>query len=809
MNKTHKRRKKSFFHFSSFVKILLIIILMIIVLMGTFAATYVLAVLQDAPKIDPENYRSQINETSKVYSDDEQLVETLVLNEFSEYVELSKIPKDLQHAVIAIEDERFYSHNAVDFKRVAGALVHDIKTGSLQQGASTLTMQLAKNLYTGSQKSLERKLTDVYYAYALESELTKDQILEAYLNSAGFSKGTVGVQAAAKTFFNKDVSELNLAECALVAGITNRPEKYSPYNTEVISPEDDLENIQLILTPVSSEFVNSEEVLNVANSLYELGKIDSFDLSQIQKNQVTPVKAVFNPTSKERQTLILQLMLKQKYITQEQYDEAINTPIVINLGTRNEKGISSFFVDEVKEETKAILKDLGYSEEDANNKLYSGGFKIYSSMNVEIQKHMDETVSNASLFPGNYINDEGIPQPQVASVIMDPHTGEVKGLIGGRGISGSANLNRADEPRQPGSSIKPISVYMTAFEDGATIGDVYKDAPIGSISPAYKKWNPKNVGSYRGWTTIRNLIKYSSNVGTIQVARDIGSDRNAAANTKNTFSKAVDEPKAAQMIMDNLENIGVTTLDRENDANFSALALGGMTNGISPLQMAGAYTPLANDGIYEKPTFVNKIVAPSGDTIYEKKDEGKKAMSKENAFILTTALEDVVKSSTGTSANFSKMSIAGKTGTTNQQKEVWFVGYTPYYVCSVFIGKDQKEKSQNLRFPSSVAAKLWREFMQPIHEDLENKEFEQPENVVKKYVKGSGRSDYFVEGTEPHFTNKLYWGSESTTKSTKKDSDDSDKDKKSDSKNNNNEKPKTSTKSSKSNDSDYRTGNIN
>ncbi|RVU54562.1 transglycosylase domain-containing protein [Anaerosphaera multitolerans] len=820
MKKTQKHRKKSSFYFSSFFKILILTIIMAIVLVGTIFGTYVLAVLQDAPKIDPENYRSQINETSKVYSDNGQLIQTLVLNEFSEYVTLDKIPQNLQNAVIAVEDERFYKHSAVDFKRVIGAFVYNLRTGTLGQGASTITMQLAKNLYTGSQKSVERKLTDVYYAYALESVLSKEQILEAYLNSAGFSKGTVGVQAAAKTFFNKDVSELSLAESALVAGITNRPEKYSPYNSEYITAEDNLENIQLVLTPVSEEFVNSEETLQIAENLHELGKIDSFELSQIQQNQLTPVKAVFNPTSKERQELILDLMLKQKYITKEEHDEAVNAPIEINLGERKEKGISSFYVDMVKEEVKDILKDLGYTEEDVEKKLYTGGLEIHSSMNVEIQKHMEETVSNTSLFPGTYTNDKGILQPQIGSVLMDPHTGEVKGLIGGRGIAGASMLNRATDPRQPGSSIKPISVYMTAFEDGATIADVYKDSPITTL---YPKWNPKNVGSYMGWTTIRNLIKRSSNVGAILVARDIGSDRDAAANKNNTYSKEVDEEKAMEMIMENLENIGVSTLvwpdtpenedktykdSKSNDANTSSLALGGMTRGISPLEMAGAYTPLANEGIYQKPTFVNKIISPMGDTIYEKKDEGKEAMSKENAFILTTALEDVVKSGTGTAANFPNMPIAGKTGTTTGPKEVWFVGYTPYYVCSVFIGKDKTEERQILNTSSSTPARIWKEIMRPIHEDLEDKEFEQPDGVVKKYAKGTGRSDYFVEGTEPHFTNKLYWNAPSES-STKKDSKD-DKDKSSDNKSkSSDDKSKDSTKSSKSDNSNYRTNSIN
>ena len=800
MKKNRKRKTQGMLRFSSIIKILLILLLIVIITLGTFLGAYVLSVLKQAPPIEPENYRNQINETSKVYDDQNNLVQTLVLNEFSEYVTLDKIPKDLQRAVISVEDERFYEHNAVDFKRVVGALAHDLKTRSMQQGASTITMQLAKNLYTNQAKSLDRKLTDVYYAFELESVLSKDQILEAYLNSAGFSKGTVGVQAAAKTFFNKDVTELNLAESALVAGITNRPEKYSPYNRENISPGDNLEDIQIVLRPVGENETNSEETLQISKKLLELGIIDDFELKQIENNSIVPIKAVFNPVSKQRQELILGLMLKQKYITEEEYNEAMNTAIKINLGQRKEKGISSFYVDEVKKETISILKTLGYSQEDATNKLYTGGFIIESSMNLEMQKKVEAVVSNPANYPGNFTDEKGNPQPQVAAVIMDPHTGEVKALIGGRGIVGSSNLNRATTPRQPGSSIKPISVFMTAFEDGATAADVYLDSPLNGTKLPYK---PKNVGSYQGWTTIRNLLVRSSNVGAYLVARDVGSDRTNKSNTGPAYSQAIDEKKATEQIMKNLENIGVSTLvwpkdnPTRNDANFSALSLGGMTKGISPLEMAGAYTPLANEGTFMKPTFVQKITTSSGEVIYENKQEGKKAMSEQNAYLLTNILEEVVSKSTGRNANFGRMHIAGKTGTTNNKKEAWFVGYTPYYVGSVFLGRDDHKP---LPFSSSTAASLWREIMKPIHEDLEDKAFEMPHGISKQYIKGTGRSELIVDGTTPHFTDKMYKYRPKPQPKKTESSDDKDKDKDSDKKKDNDSKNKSSSKKNE----DYR-----
>lgn len=816
MKKTQKRKKHGMLRFSSLVKILLILLLVVCITLGTFLGAYVLSVLKQAPPIDPENFRNEINESSKVYDDQGKLIQNLVLNEFSEYVTLDMIPKDLQRAVIAVEDERFYDHNAVDFKRAIGALVHDLKTRSLEQGASTITMQLAKNLYTSQAKSLDRKLTDVFYAYELESTLTKDQILEAYLNSAGFSKGTVGVQAAAKTFFNKNVTDLNLAECALIAGITNRPEKYSPYTREPLTLKDNLETVQISLRPTGKDETNSKQTIEIGKKLLELGRIDDFEYKQILNNALVPTKAVFNPESKKRQELILGLMLKQGYITKDEYNEAMNTPIELNLGQRKEKGISSFYVDEVKKETVSILRKLGYSQEEAQNKLYTGGFLIHTSMDLDLQKKVEEIVSNPNIYPNNATNENGIPYLQIASVILDPKTGEVKSLIGGRDIAGSSNRNRATTPRQPGSSIKPISTYMTALEDGATAADVYYDQSLKNSNLPYKPSNDSN--SYQGWTTIRNLLVRSSNVGSYLVARDIGSNRNSKSNTGSKYSRDVNEQKAVEKIVENLKKLGITTIvspkdnPTTNDYNFSALALGGMTYGISPLQMAGAYTPLANEGIYEKPSFVQKITSSSGEVIYENKHEGKRVMSAQNAYILTDMLEDVVKKSTGRNANFARMHLAGKTGTTNSKKEAWFVGYSPYYVCSVFLGRDD-HKPINLY--GANAASIWRDIMQPIHEDLEDKDFPMPDGISKKYVKGTGRTELIVDGTEPHFTNKMYSYRPKPKKvytddddDDKKDSDKKGRDRKDSDRDSDRDSYRSSGKKSKDRDSDKKPARV-
>lgn len=770
MKKSNKK-PRGMIKFSSILKILILIVVALIIVFGTILTSAVIGIFKNAPEINPKDYRSQIAETSKIYTDDGTLIETLISDQFSEFVPAEDMPENLKNAIIAIEDERFYEHNGVDFKRVAGAIVYDLQTRSFAQGASTITMQLAKNIYTSSTKSVVRKITDIYYAYQIENALSKEQILEAYLNTASFSKGTVGVQAASKTFFDKDVSELDLAECALLAGVTNLPEKYTPYNTMEITKDDDLSQIELVMLPKNSNSEeNSDFIIDVGQQLLDIGRIDNFTMIQIKNNIVVPVKAIFNETSKERQAKVLEKMAKRNLITEEQYKEALAEPIDINIGSRKESGISSFYTDVVQKEVKKILIESGYSEEEATNKLFNGGLKIYIPMDLKVQRQLEETVANPRYYYGTFRDKNGIIQPQVSSVIIDQNSHEVKALVGGRDVSGGQLLNRAIVPRQPGSSIKPISVYLTAFNNGATAGDVYLDAKMPEKLFGH---SPKNAGNYyQGWTTLRNLLRQSSNVGVYQIARDISADKDARINTSSTYTKSYDDDVSINKMIDTLKSIGVTSIvtkednPKYNDMAYAPLTLGGMSYGISPLEMAGAYTALSNMGKYSDPIVVTKIESSTGDVIYEAKPEEKEITSEQNAYIITDMLRDVVRRGTGKNAAFSGQDIAGKTGTTTDKTNVWFVGYTPYYTCSVWIGND---KNQNLSFGSSQAAYLWKQIMREVHEGLDKKEFEQPDGIYTKYV--NGRRELFVDGTEPHYTNKLGWYRRSLKKKEDKDND--------------------------------------
>lgn len=806
MKDNRNNKPRGMIKLSSIIKILLLIVVAAIIILGSLVTSIVLGIFKKAPVIEPSEYRSQLSETSRIYSSDGKLIESLISDQFSEFVPYEDIPKDLVNAIVAIEDERFFEHNGVDYKRVVGAIVHDIKTRSFEQGASTITMQLAKNLYTSFSKSVVRKITDVYYSYQIEQDLSKEQILEAYLNSAGFSKGTVGVQAAAKTFFNKDVSELDLAECALIAGVTNLPEKYTPYNTQELNESDDLGNIEIVLLPKNENSEpNSDEIIRIAKNLNELGQIDNFDLIQIQNDMIVPVKAVFNETSQERQRLVLKRMLNQGLINQEDYDRALNEKIEINIGSRKESGISSFYTDVVQKNAIKILTESGYSQEEATNKLFNGGLKIYTPMDINMQRTLEDVVSNPRYYYGGFTDKNGIIQPQVASVIIDQKTHEVKALVGGRNVSGGRLLNRALVPRQPGSSIKPISVYLTALNNGATAGDVYLDQKMPEKLFGH---SPRNSGNYyQGWTTIRNLLRQSSNVGAYQVARDISADKDAKVNRNSTYSKAYNDEESINKMVETLKSIGISTIVEKddnptwNDMDYAPLTLGGMSYGISPFEMAGAFTAISNGGKYANPYVITKIESNTGEVIYQVDPKEKEVTSPQNAYILTDMLKDVVRRGTGRNASFPGQEVAGKTGTStdehNGRKDVWFIGYTPYYTCSVWIGND---KNQRLAFGSTQSAYLWKQIMKSVHQDLDRKEFEEPEGIYTKY--SSGRREIFAEGTKPHYTNKYGFYKSYTKKKTdnkkNNDNNNNDKKKRKKSSNNNNNSSSKKKKSSKS-----------
>lgn len=654
-------------------------------------------------------------------------------------VSLEQIPVNLQHAVVAIEDERFYEHNGIDVRGIARAAVKAITTGNFSEGASTITQQLLKNNvftdWTNESTQLERftrKFQEQYLAVEIEKKYNKDVILENYLNTINLGAGSYGVQAASKKYFNKDVWDLNLSECATLAGITQNPTKFNP---------------------------------------------------------------ITNPKSNsKRRKEVLDHMLDQKYISQDEYNEALNDDVYTRIQTaqlenpEEESTVYTYFEDEV---TNQVINDLmnikGYSKTQATNLLYSGGLKIMTTLDSNIQQILDEEYADPDNYPadtqyeldyaltvqtpsGEQVNyskemlqlyfrdqdpefdllfsspEEGqqyvdqykaniladgstvvservnfAPQPQSSMTVIDQHTGYVKALIGGRGEkTASLTLNRAtDTTRQPGSTFKIVSTYAPALnEKGDTLATTFMDEPY-----EYPDGSPVNNASrtYGGETTIRKAIQNSINVVAVKCLEQV----------------------TPSLGLKYLDDFGFTTLahgtEADKDANGNiwsdanlATALGGITNGVKNIELCAAYAAIANNGNYIKPIYYTQILDHDGNVLIENSSVSRSVIKDSTAYLLTSAMKDVVNKGTGTACQLDNMTVAGKTGTTEDYNDLWFVGYTPYYTCAVWSGYDNNEKiPEDAR---NFHKNLWRKVMNRIHEGLDDKDFDMPASVEKASV---------------------------------------------------------------------------
>ena len=654
-------------------------------------------------------------------------------------VTLDQIPEDLQHAVVAIEDERFYEHNGIDVKGILRAGVKAITTGDFSEGASTITQQLLKNNvftnWTSESTWLEkftRKFQEQYLAVQVEKKTDKNTILENYLNTINLGAGAYGVQAAARQYFDKDVWDLNLSECATLAGITQNPTRFNP----IVNPEN----------------------------------------------------------NQKRRKEVLQHMLDQNYISKKQYKAALADDVYSRIQAAQEKNSSTentvytYFEDEL---TDQIINDLmnikGYTKTQATNLLYSGGLKVYTTQDSNIQTILDEEYADPSNYPdevqyeldyaltvtdpdGNQVNyskemlqlyfqnedpsfdllfdspEEGqtyvdrykenilangskvvaervnfAPQPQSSMSVIDQQTGYVKALIGGRGEkTASRTLNRAtDTTRQPGSTFKIVSTYAPALnEKGMSLATTFEDEPY-----EYPDGSPVNnaTRSYNGTTTIRTAIQNSINVVAVKCLEQV----------------------TPELGLQYLDNFGFTTLahgtEADTDANGNvwsdanlATALGGITRGVTNIELCASYAAIANGGTYIKPIYYTKILDHNGNVLIENTSAGRSVIKESTAYLLTSAMEDVVKKGTGTACQLDNMAVAGKTGTTEAYNDLWFVGYTPYYTCAVWSGYDNNEKLPD--YARNFHKTLWKKVMTRIHEGLPEKDFTKPASVEKLSV---------------------------------------------------------------------------
>ena len=684
-------------------------------------------IIDSAPDISDVNIMP-LGDATFVYDSDGNQLQKLNSAEGNRVsVSIEEIPLNMQHAIVAIEDSRFYEHNGVDPRGMLRAVAVAVSTGFQRtQGASTITQQLLKNnVFTNWTEenriqSIKRKIQEQYLAVELEKSLTaegkdaKSVILENYLNTVNFGAGAYGVQTAAQTYFGKDCKDLTLSECAVLAAIPQNPSKWNPRT----HPENNA----------------------------------------------------------ERRETVLKYMLDQGYISQDAYDEAMADDVYARIQAQNEStstSVYSYFIDELISQVKTdLMEQKGYTSVQANNAIYSGGLRIYSTQDSEIQQIMDEEFQNEDNYPDSiqigldwaltvdhadgtrqnysremlqlyfrntdssfdllfdsqeeaqsYIdqykaavvgpNDTIVaerssftPQPQAAMTVMDQKTGYVKGIVGGRGQkTASLVLNRAtDSYRQPGSTFKILSTYGPALEMGEiSLATIVTDEPYNyeDGSPVHNSDN-----SYHGDVSIRTAITYSYNVVAIKVLTEI-------------------TPQAG---FNYLLRLGFSELI--NDTNWDViqpLALGGITNGVSNLELTAAYAAIANGGVYIEPVFYTKVTDQDGNILLENTPVETRVFKDSTAYLLTSAMEDVVKEGTGVDFQLDNMTVAGKTGTTNSYRDLVFAGFTPYYTAAIWAGCDVSvELPEEYR---SFHKTLWTNVMNRIHSSLPNVSFKQPSSV--------------------------------------------------------------------------------
>lgn len=677
--KTKKTKKKQHLFLRKLRTAFFMVIFVCIIVSAGIAVGMYAAVAREMQDMDIKNL--SLNYSSFIYCTDRlgnsHELEQLYDDGNRIWLEPDEIPDIMKNAIVAIEDERFYKHAGVDVKRTIGAMVYWTmeKLGGKKApyGGSTITQQVIKNITHEDERSPVRKAKEMMRAIVLERELSKDEVLTLYLNLVFFANNCYGVEAASNMYFDKDAIDLDYIEAATIAGITQRPSYFDPLR----NPE----------------------------------------------NTIT------------KRNVVLSKMLEFNMITQAEYDEAVDQDLGLSANYKEKRSkIYSYFVDQVIND---VISDLqtqkGYSDTFAYQQVYNGGLKIYTTMDQDVQNDMESVFENNANFPSSAKN------AQASMVVIDPITGEIKGMIGGKGKkTDSRGLNRATQTkRQPGSALKPISVYAPALElkkiTSATILDDEK-ITIGN-------WTPKNsYTGYKGEMPLRRALEISANIPAVKTLQQIGVDISFTY-LKNRFH--------------------ISTLDNADKA-LSPLGLGGLTYGVTVKELAAAYGVLANGGQYTKPHTYTKVIDNTGKLLLENRPETETVISAETAYILTELLKSVVGGTNGTGklAKLDNFKPAGKTGTTNNDNDKWFVGYTPYYVGAVWYGFDTPASIRNAGVTSNVSAKLWGSVMNKLHASLSAKDFSKPSTVVEAVICtktgklastncGYGSKEYFISGTQP------------------------------------------------------------
>lgn len=740
-----------------FFKALIICILLLGIICVIGGLIFAKKIIDNTPAVSADDILPQ-GYTTSITDKNGTVIETLKDSDsnrvYKTYEEITANSEYLPHAFVAIEDERFYEHNGIDLQGIMRAGIKGITNGfNFTEGGSTLTQQLIKNNVFPNFVNeetffdrIERKLQEQYLALQIEKEMSKEEILEAYMNTINLGQGCLGVETAAQRYFNKSAADLSLSECAVIAAIAQTP-AYDPATYPEIN-------------------------------------------------------------AKRRQT-VLGNMLDQGYINQEEYDEAmadqVYDRILETAASTEDKTPYSYFTDALIEDVvQDLMDEKGYSETQAYNLLYSGGLTIRSTQDSSIQKICDEVTSDEDYYPvkeyglefaltihradgsvenyskenlrtfisENYddtnplvfssedeaeemiakyketleINTEAgdivdekytvTLQPQVSFVVMDQYTGQVKAIVGGRGKkSGNRTFNRAtDDPQQPGSCFKILSTYAPGLNEGKiTLADTVVDEPY-EYESGQEVHN--SYSGYKGTTTIRNAIRDSINTIAVKtLTEDVGLKTGYEYLTKDMF--------------------GFSTICEDDIAQ--ATALGGITNGVYNIELTAAFASIANSGTYTEPILYTEILDHDGNVLIDNTTPSTHEVIKDStAYLLTSAMEDVVSSGTGYGAGLNNMSTAGKTGSTDDYADRWFVGFTPYYTAGIWGGYDDNKSMEGF---GSWHLTIWNAIMEQIHQDLYNKDFQAPASVVRKTIctqtgllAVSGcpsRTEYFDKDTVP------------------------------------------------------------
>ncbi len=650
-NKESGRRRPK----KNFRAVTIIAILVFLVMLTGASLGFLTASIHTIPSLKGE-IRPAVS--SQIFDVNGKLITTIHSVENRLPVSINKIPKNLQNAFIAAEDVRFYQHSGIDPRGILRAIWSNITNRGIAEGGSTITQQLARNALLSQDQTIKRKIQEAFLSLQIERQYSKQEILEMYMNQIYFGQGAYGVQTAAQIYFGKNVEDLNLAECAMIAGIPKSPNYYSPSSN---------------------------------------------------------LKA-----AKERQSVVLDQLVKYDYIDSATALKAKNTEIKLVNRNTTTTATASYFTDYV---LQLLIEKYGADA------VYKDGLKVYTSLDIEMQTAAEQAMNQLL---STRRTENGIKQPQGALVAIDPHNGHIKAMVGGRG---NDQFNRAVlAERQPGSAFKPF-VYLAALESGFTPASIIDDKPI-----SFGSWSPMNYDRrFRGPVTMRTALEQSLNVVTVKLAQQVGIDK--------TLYYA--------------QQMGISTLvltGNTNDRNL-AMSLGGLTRGVTPLEIASAYGVLANGGVRVEPLAIIKVVDRNGKVIEETLPRERVVVNERSAYLLTDMLRGAINQGTGAGAYFGRPA-AGKTGTTSDYKDAWFVGYTPDLAAAVWMGYDNADYLSGIT-GGTIPATIWQSFMREASTKYVARDFVKPSGIVTARISTQdglllndaaskeARDELFAEGTQP------------------------------------------------------------